>query len=181
VQNTVGCQYVCHITSANKPTDEFLRSSLCYDSSDGKMSIKRPFCEESLSDCHSFIIILYILFSFKYKTNKPTVISVEQNKGKRKVKFNYCENTQSKLILFSIKQIKSPPFIVPTFRHLTPCTLTISNLHLTNFLLSVVTSFLLYVLTANVPLPKIKHPFPLLSWNDGISQFEGNCEWFVKL
>jgi len=34
------------------------------------LSSKRPFCENRLSDCHHFIVMRFILLSFKYQTNK---------------------------------------------------------------------------------------------------------------
>jgi len=51
-----------------------------------KLSSKRPFCENRLSDCHTFNVRRFIELSLKNHTNKPTAVSVEQNQWKEKCK-----------------------------------------------------------------------------------------------
>ena len=68
VQNTPSCQSVCHITSKTKPSVEFLWSSLWQFLR--KLSSKRPFFLNRLSDCHIFIPRRSILLYFKQETNK---------------------------------------------------------------------------------------------------------------
>jgi len=47
-----------------------------------KLSNKRPFCANPLSDCHAFTVRRFIVLSFKHQTNKPTAMSAEHNQWK---------------------------------------------------------------------------------------------------
>ena len=49
-------------------------------------SSKRPFCENRLSNCHTFIVQLFTVLFINIKPNKPTAISVEHNQGQWKHK-----------------------------------------------------------------------------------------------
>jgi hypothetical protein len=54
---------------------------------------KRPFCENRLSNCHTFTVRPFILLSFKHQTNKPTAISTEHNQWQQKHKTSELQTT----------------------------------------------------------------------------------------
>ena len=115
-----------------------------------KLRSNRPFCENRLSNCHTFIVMLYILFSFKHQTNKPIPLTVERNQWKEKAKISELRkySKQVDILFHNTNKILSPynaPLLPPnhqythyiqctphnTSLHLTTCTLTTSNVHLT--------------------------------------------------
>jgi len=57
------------------------------------LSNNRPFCENRLSDCHTFTVRRFILLSFKHQTNKPTAISVQHNQWQYKHKTSELQTT----------------------------------------------------------------------------------------
>jgi len=58
-----------------------------------KLSSKRRFCANRPSDCHTFTVRRFILFSFKHQTNKPTAITEEHNQWKQKHKISELQST----------------------------------------------------------------------------------------
>ena len=109
-------------------------------------------CVNRLSDCHTFIVRRSIVLSFKPCTNKLTVISVEQNQWKERdttselkkksLQFGIISIAQDKIRytyiapftpVHSLHSMYTSPIKVPPSHHLTPCTLTTPNVHLTNY------------------------------------------------
>ena len=63
-------------------------------------------CANRLSDCHTFIVRRFIVLSFKHQTNKPTAISVEQNRRKERGTTLELKKQSLQLGIISIPQNK---------------------------------------------------------------------------
>ena len=84
---------------------------------------------------HNFTVRRFIVLPFKHQTKNPTAISAQHNQWQYKHNTAELQTTVTAgSDYFPQHKIKSPPLTLPTLHHLSTCTLTTSNVHLTNTL-----------------------------------------------